>query len=45
MRRYSEKNPGKLLSRIWKWHTGWCPGWKKYQRELRRTEREEKAAS
>jgi hypothetical protein len=33
-RRYSERNPDALLARIWRWHTGWCPGWKKYQREL-----------
>ncbi|MBP7736441.1 MAG: hypothetical protein KA369_10755 [Spirochaetes bacterium] len=37
-RNYSEKNPEKLISRIWKWHTTWCPGWKKYQRELRKSE-------
>ncbi len=32
-RGYAEKNPDKLISRIWKWHTGWCPGWKKYKNE------------
>ena len=31
---WSEKNPGKWLAKLWKWHTGWCPGWKAYQREL-----------
>jgi len=29
-----EKNPGSLMSRIWRWHTNWCPGWKAYVREL-----------
>jgi len=34
MRLKAEKNPNTFLSRIWRWHTKWCPGWKKYQREL-----------
>ena len=29
-----DKNPRSLLGRIWKWHTGWCPGWKSYIRSL-----------
>jgi hypothetical protein len=33
-REWSEKNPDKLLARLWHWHTTWCPGWKAYQREL-----------
>ncbi len=33
-RERAEKKPDALLSKIWRWHTGWCPGWKKYQREL-----------
>ena len=33
-RRYAERKPGTLLARIWRWHITWCPGWKKYQREL-----------
>ncbi len=35
MRAKAEANPKGFLSRLWKWHTGWCPGWKAYQRELR----------
>jgi hypothetical protein len=35
MRAKAEKNPQSLVSRIWKWHTTWCPGWKAYQKELR----------
>ena len=30
----AEKNPRAFLSRIWRWHTGWCPMWKAYQAEL-----------
>jgi hypothetical protein len=33
-RKYSEANPKKLLARLWRWHTTWCPGWKVYQKEL-----------
>lgn len=34
MRKRAEKNPKSILSKIWRWHTGWCPGWKAYQKEL-----------
>jgi len=34
MRRYAERKPDSILSRFWRWHTKWCPGWKAYQREL-----------
>ncbi|MBP7069591.1 MAG: hypothetical protein KBA97_00800 [Methanothrix sp.] len=34
LRRYSERHPGSLVDRIWRWHTGWCPGWKAYQSSL-----------
>lgn len=33
-RNYAERTPNSLIARIWRWHTGWCPGWKAYQREL-----------
>lgn len=29
-----EKNPTSLLGRIWRWHAGWCPGWRKYMNAL-----------
>jgi hypothetical protein len=29
-----DKNPKSLLGRFWKWHTGWCPGWKSYVKSL-----------
>ncbi|WP_145294704.1 hypothetical protein [Crateriforma conspicua] len=25
-----DANPTSLLGRLWRWHTNWCPGWKKY---------------
>ncbi|MDY6932627.1 MAG: hypothetical protein SVZ03_00215 [Spirochaetota bacterium] len=37
LRSYAEKKPDSLISKIWKWHTGWCPGWKKYQAEINKT--------
>jgi hypothetical protein len=34
MRKKAEANPKTLLARLWRWHTGWCPGWKAYQVNL-----------
>ena len=34
MRKRAEKYPNSILTKIWRWHTGWCPGWKAYQKEL-----------
>jgi hypothetical protein len=34
LRRKAEANPTTLLARLWRWHTGWCPGWKRYQKYL-----------
>ncbi len=36
MRKRAEENPNKWSSRIWRWHTKICPGWKSYQRELKK---------
>lgn len=33
-RQKSEANPKSFVARLWKWHTGWCPGWKTYQKAL-----------
>lgn len=30
----AERKPHSLIAKIWRWHTRWCPGWKRYQREL-----------
>ena len=29
-----DRNPRSILGRIWKWHIGWCPGWKAYLKSL-----------
>jgi hypothetical protein len=34
LRRYAEKKPASIVARLWRWHTGWCPGWKAYQKAL-----------
>jgi hypothetical protein len=34
-----DKNPKSLLARLWRWHAGWCPGWKKYMESLPEGER------
>jgi hypothetical protein len=39
MRARYDNNPRALISRIWKWHTGWCPGWKSYLSSLPEDER------
>lgn len=38
MRQKAEANPKSFLSRLWKWHTTWCPGWKAYQKSLQEAE-------
>ena len=25
-----DNNPKSFLGRLWRWHIGFCPGWKKY---------------
>jgi len=37
VRKRAEAHPRRLLSRLWRWHTGWCPGWKAYQASLGKT--------
>jgi len=34
MRQKAEANPKSFMARLWRWHTGWCPGWKEYQAYL-----------
>ena len=34
MRARAEQKPRSLFARLWRWHIGWCPGWKAYVREL-----------
>ena len=42
MRQKAEANPNSFMSKLWKWHTGWCPGWKSYQKSLQMQERMDK---
>jgi hypothetical protein len=35
-----DKNSKSFLGRIWKWHIGWCPGWKSYVKSLSDEEKE-----
>lgn len=35
IRKKYDANPESLIGRLWKWHTGFCPGWKKYMASLR----------
>ena len=30
MRQKAEANPKSFMARLWRWHTGWCPGWKAF---------------
>ena len=39
IRQKAEANPNSFMSRIWKWHTGWCPGWNAYQEDLTKAEK------
>jgi hypothetical protein len=34
-----DKNPRSLIGRLWRWHIGWCPGWKGYTKTLSDEER------
>jgi len=35
LRSRAQAKPTSLFARVWRWHTGWCPGWKAYTKELR----------
>jgi hypothetical protein len=43
LRALAERKPQSLIARIWRWHTGWCRGWKAYQRSLAETEKQSAA--
>lgn len=34
-----DNNPKSLLGRLWRWHTGFCPGWKGYMATMPEGER------
>ena len=29
-----DNGPKTILGRLWRWHAGWCPGWKQYMESL-----------
>ena len=35
-----DNSPKSILGRIWRWHAGWCPGWKAYMVSLPDDERD-----
>lgn len=35
-----DKNPQSFLGRFWRWHIGFCPGWKGYMKTISEEERE-----
>ena len=38
-RKKYEQRPKSLLGRLWRFHAGWCPGWKAYMYSLPDAER------
>ncbi len=36
-----DRNPRSFLGRLWRWHAGWCPGWKQYLKSLDPEKRQE----
>ncbi|MEN8118045.1 MAG: hypothetical protein ABFS16_13760 [Bacteroidota bacterium] len=36
-----DNKPKSILGRFWKWHIGWCPGWKSYLESLDEERRQE----
>lgn len=36
-----DKKPKSLLGRFWRWHIGFCPGWKAYMKSLDDVKKEE----
>lgn len=31
LRRRAKDKPNGFWAWLWRWHAGWCPGWKRYQ--------------
>ena len=38
-----DNNPKSFLGRLWRWHAGWCPGWKSFMKSLPEENRKELA--
>ena len=41
MRQKYETNPKSLVGRFWRWHIGFCPGWKQYFASLPEEDKED----
>jgi hypothetical protein len=41
MRAKYDAKPRSLVGRIWRWHIGFCPGWKAFMKSLSPDERSE----
>ncbi|HOC17530.1 MAG TPA: hypothetical protein PKK95_04635 [Vicinamibacterales bacterium] len=39
IREKADRKPTSLLARLWRWHAGWCPGFKSYMQALPDAER------
>ena len=39
-RKYAERKPNSIVAWLWRVHTRFCPGWKKYQRSLDRSDQQ-----
>jgi len=38
-----DRNADSFLGKLWRWHIGWCPGWKRYMTSLPKEKRAELA--
>lgn len=38
-----DSKPKSFLGRLWRWHAGWCPGWKGYMTSLPDEDRQQLA--
>ena len=38
-RKKYDRSPHSLLGRLWRWHINWCPGFKKFLKELDESQR------
>lgn len=34
MRAKYDKSPNSMIGKMWRWHIGFCPGWKGYMKSL-----------
>jgi len=34
LRQYAERKPDSFITKLWRWHAGWCPVSKVYERNL-----------